>query len=70
MTELRSEVVVRAFGLGVNEAAVCSHVMDHFDVDCFLLAGRFTLLEQGLLAWDDRRAVRIHDSEAPASSIW
>ena len=38
--------MIGAFGLGVNEWRVCSDVMDEFDVDCFLLAGRFTLLEQ------------------------
>ena len=43
---LREEGVVRAIGLGVNEWQVCSRVMDEMDVDCFLLAGRFTLLEQ------------------------
>lgn len=46
LADLRSEGVIRAIGLGVNEAAVCSRVMENFDVDCFLLAGRFTLLEQ------------------------
>ncbi|MEM7126718.1 MAG: aldo/keto reductase [Chloroflexota bacterium] len=46
LTDLRKEGVIRAFGLGVNEAPVCSQIMDLFDVDCFLLAGRFTLLEQ------------------------
>lgn len=46
LTDLRDEGVIRAFGLGVNEWQVCSEVMDEFDVDCFLLAGRFTLLEQ------------------------
>jgi D-threo-aldose 1-dehydrogenase len=46
LTDLRSEGVIRAFGLGVNEWRVCSEVRDEFDVDCFLLAGRFTLLEQ------------------------
>ena len=49
LSDLRREGVIRAFGLGVNEAQVCSQVMDHFDVDCFLLAGRFTLLEQAPL---------------------
>ncbi|MCZ6890697.1 MAG: aldo/keto reductase [Gammaproteobacteria bacterium] len=49
LNDLRSEGVIRAFGLGVNEPGVCSQVMDHFDVDCFLLAGRFTLLEQAPL---------------------
>ena len=46
MRDLREEGVVRAIGLGVNEWAVCSRVLDEMDVDCFLLAGRFTLLEQ------------------------
>ncbi len=46
---LREEGVVRAIGLGVNEWQVCSRVMDEMDVDCFLLAGRFTLLEQAPL---------------------
>ncbi len=44
--KLREQGVVRAIGLGVNEWQVCSRVLDEMDVDCFLLAGRFTLLEQ------------------------
>lgn len=43
---LREEGLVRAIGLGVNESAVCTRVLHEFDPDCFLLAGRFTLLEQ------------------------
>lgn len=46
LADLRAQGVIRAWGLGVNEWQVCSRVMDEFDVDCFLLAGRFTLLEQ------------------------
>lgn len=46
MQELRDQGVVGAIGLGVNEWQVCSRIMDEIDVDCFLLAGRFTLLEQ------------------------
>ena len=46
LVELRREGVIKAFGLGVNEADVCEQIMDLFEVDCFLLAGRFTLLEQ------------------------
>ena len=46
---LRDEGTVRAIGLGVNEWEVCSAVLDEMDVDCFLLAGRFTLLEQAPL---------------------
>ena len=50
LRELREQGVVRAIGLGVNEWQVCSRVLDEMDVDCFLLAGRFTLLEQAPLA--------------------
>ncbi len=46
MHRLREQGMVRAIGLGVNESAVCVRVMHEFDPDCFLLAGRFTLLEQ------------------------
>ena len=46
---LRSDGLVRAIGIGVNEWEVCDQSMDHGDFDCFLLAGRYTLLEQGAL---------------------
>ncbi|HSW93147.1 MAG TPA: aldo/keto reductase [Gammaproteobacteria bacterium] len=47
--ELREQKVVRAIGLGVNEWEVCIEVMPHTDLDCFMLAGRYTLLEQRVL---------------------
>ncbi len=46
MSELRASGAVRAIGLGVNEWQVCEEAMDHMAWDCFLLAGRYTLLEQ------------------------
>jgi D-threo-aldose 1-dehydrogenase len=46
MDELRSQGLVSAIGLGVNEYEVCEQAMDHGHFDCFLLAGRYTLLEQ------------------------
>jgi D-threo-aldose 1-dehydrogenase len=49
MRELRDAGVVGAIGLGVNEQAVCEEVLDHADIDIFLLAGRYTLLEQAAL---------------------
>ena len=49
LCDLRSEGVIRAIGLGVNESEVCNQILNNFDMDCFLLAGRFTLLEQGPL---------------------
>jgi len=49
MDELRSQGLVSAIGLGVNEYEVCEQAMDHGYFDCFLLAGRYTLLEQKAL---------------------
>ncbi len=49
LDELRTTRGVRAVGLGVNESAVVLDAMREFDIDCALLAGRYTLLEQASL---------------------
>lgn len=49
LDQLRREGLVRAIGLGVNEYEVCEAAMNYGDWDCFLLAGRYTLLEQEAL---------------------
>ncbi|MFP5392142.1 MAG: aldo/keto reductase [Gammaproteobacteria bacterium] len=46
LTRLREEGAIRAFGLGVNEWEVVARAMDECALDCVLLAGRYTLLEQ------------------------
>jgi D-threo-aldose 1-dehydrogenase len=46
LDELRASGQITAFGLGVNEYEVCEEAMEYGDFDCFLLAGRYTLLEQ------------------------
>jgi D-threo-aldose 1-dehydrogenase len=46
MAALRESGAVGAIGLGVNEQEVCLEVLPHFDLDCIMLAGRYTLLEQ------------------------
>ena len=46
LDELRSSGRVKAIGLGVNEAQVCKDALSIGDWDVFLLAGRYTLLEQ------------------------
>ncbi len=46
MSELKSQGLVKAIGLGVNEYQVCEQALEYGDWDCFLLAGRYTLLEQ------------------------
>jgi D-threo-aldose 1-dehydrogenase len=50
MQRLRETGAVGAIGLGVNEWEVCVEALERADFDCFLLAGRYTLLEQGALA--------------------
>ncbi len=43
---LREQRVVRAIGCGLNEWEACEAFAEAGDFDCFLLAGRYTLLEQ------------------------
>lgn len=49
MDELRRNGDVKAIGLGVNEWECCERAMYHGKWDVFLLAARYTLLEQGPL---------------------
>ena len=46
MVSLRDQGVVKAIGGGVNESEVCQTLAERGDFDLFLLAGRYTLLEQ------------------------
>ncbi|MBO6894873.1 MAG: aldo/keto reductase [Roseibium sp.] len=46
LSELRESGDVSAIGAGVNEWQVCEKLLGLADFDCFLLAGRYTLLEQ------------------------
>jgi D-threo-aldose 1-dehydrogenase len=49
MVKLRDEGVVSAIGGGINEWEVCETLAKRGDFDVFLLAGRYTLLEQSAL---------------------
>jgi D-threo-aldose 1-dehydrogenase len=49
MRDLRTSGAVRAIGLGVNEWQVCVELLESCEIDCILLAGRYTLLEQPAL---------------------
>ena len=46
MLSLRNQGVVSAIGAGTNEWEVCQNLAERGDFDLFLLAGRYTLLEQ------------------------
>ena len=49
LEELRAGGLVTSIGLGVNEWQVCHQALIERDFDSFLLAGRYTLLEQDAL---------------------
>ncbi len=49
LVSLRDQGVIKAFGAGINEWEPCRWLLDHGDFDIFLLAGRYTLLEQASL---------------------
>lgn len=46
LVDLKSQGVIRAFGIGVNEVEVCLEVLAEVDLDVILLAGRYTLLDR------------------------
>lgn len=49
MTTLRDQGVIKAVGAGVNEWEAAQALLERCDMDLFLLAGRYTLLEQEAL---------------------
>jgi D-threo-aldose 1-dehydrogenase len=49
MISLRDQGAIKAIGGGVNEWEVCQTLAERGDFDLFLLAGRYTLLEQKAL---------------------
>ncbi|WP_298917089.1 aldo/keto reductase [uncultured Roseobacter sp.] len=49
MISLRDQGVIQAIGGGINEWEVCQTLAERGDFDLFLLAGRYTLLEQKAL---------------------
>ncbi|OCP37312.1 aldo/keto reductase [Ensifer sp. LC163] len=50
LEELKAGGVIAAYGLGVNEVPVCLEVMRRADIDCILLAGRYTLLDRSAVS--------------------
>ncbi|MDX6465103.1 MAG: D-threo-aldose 1-dehydrogenase [Gaiellaceae bacterium] len=49
LLRLRDEGVVRAIGVGMNQSELLARFARETDVDCFLVAGRYTLLDRGAL---------------------
>ena len=46
LLKLREQGIVKAIGAGLNEWEACQRFAEAGDFDCFLLAGRYTLLDQ------------------------
>ena len=49
LESLRQQKLIKAVGLGVNETQICERVMSLGQFDCFLIAGRYSLLEQAAI---------------------
>ncbi len=45
LVQLREEGVIRAVGCGMNQAEMLERFVERVDLDCVLLAGRYTLLD-------------------------
>jgi D-threo-aldose 1-dehydrogenase len=58
LQDLKAQGVIRGVGFGINEIGLVSHWLDRFDPDLFLVAGPYTLMEQGGLAELNRCAER------------
>jgi aryl-alcohol dehydrogenase-like predicted oxidoreductase len=50
LAELRAQGTVRAIGAGMNSAAALTWLVERCDVDCVLMAGRYTLLDDSAAA--------------------
>ena len=49
LQELRAQGVIKAFGVGVNDWSILQRFAADGDFDCFMLAGRYTLLDHSAL---------------------
>ena len=46
LNALKEQKVIKAIGVGLNDADICARFANEGDFDCMLLAGRYTLLDQ------------------------
>ena len=46
LNTLKEQKVIKAIGVGLNDADICARFANEGDFDCMLLAGRYTLLDQ------------------------
>lgn len=55
LRDLRAAGIVKAIGVGVNVPGVITDILDRFEVDLFLIAGPYTILEQPILKTELQR---------------
>jgi D-threo-aldose 1-dehydrogenase len=58
LAELRAQGVIKVIGAGMNQWQMLQDFAENADFDCFLLAGRYTLLEQTALPFLNLCATR------------
>ena len=49
LNDLKEQKVIKAIGVGLNDADICTKFANEGDFDCMLLAGRYTLIDQSAL---------------------
>ena len=49
LNDLKEQKVIKAIGVGLNDADICTKFANAGDFDCMLLAGRYTLIDQSAL---------------------
>ena len=49
LNDLKEQKVIKAIGVGLNDADICAKFANEGDFDCMLLAGRYTLIDQSAL---------------------
>ena len=49
LNDLKEQKVIKAIGVGLNDADICTKFANQGDFDCMLLAGRYTLLDQSAI---------------------
>jgi D-threo-aldose 1-dehydrogenase len=74
LAKLRAQGTVRAVGAGMNSATTLAWLVERCDLDCVLVAGRYTLLDQSaadvLFPLCLRRGVAVLTGGVFNSGIW
>ena len=70
LADLRSQGVLRAIGVGMNQSAMLARFLRETPVDLVMLAGLYTLLEQNALGDVLATAAAVHKRVVPAVGVF